>query len=403
MGSQRRWPCAETWSRAASTRKNRGAGEARKRKRSLGGVVGVGWSLPRPVPDAWTWCGFAGGRAWISSDTRITSTQTAAPRQCHAGDKPKHIHCVRWWLSRKTSARTRRPREDGLAVRQVCQQAGAARGPDPRTGRGHVSAPPIRPSARSLLRPLFSRLPRSDMCARQSIVATITTPPPAQRPWSVAHDDALRKEVAKFAYDPTRIPWALVATRLNFGHNSGSCAKRWEELRDAHLHVDRGRPIQVLRLWWRRRADRASIPRSVQQGDQSVRPSFLWWWLGWGRVLGEFGRLRFAAATPSTRRRPASGGGSRDPVGRSRGTRAASLNLDLPLSGAFLVPVCTELCARTGDRGPTGRTAIQRVNKWVSNLHVKGARCRGSGRARRPRKGARWHTLSEVNEHRFEQ
>ena len=51
-------------------------------------------------------------------------------------------------------------------------------------------------------------------------------------PWTDEHDAALRKAVLRYDYDPSRPkPWTVIATRLNFGHNSGSCAKRWDEIR----------------------------------------------------------------------------------------------------------------------------------------------------------------------------
>ena len=52
-------------------------------------------------------------------------------------------------------------------------------------------------------------------------------------PWTAADDNRLRKFVAPFVNDPNP-PWPLIASRCNFGHNSGSCAKRYAELTSKH-------------------------------------------------------------------------------------------------------------------------------------------------------------------------
>ena len=48
-------------------------------------------------------------------------------------------------------------------------------------------------------------------------------------PWSDSDDLRLRKFMAPFVNDEFP-PWPLIATRCNFGHNSGSCEKRWKEI-----------------------------------------------------------------------------------------------------------------------------------------------------------------------------
>ena len=48
-------------------------------------------------------------------------------------------------------------------------------------------------------------------------------------PWTDSDDVRLRKFMAPFVHDE-HPPWPLISTRCNFGHNSGSCEKRWAEI-----------------------------------------------------------------------------------------------------------------------------------------------------------------------------
>ena len=50
-----------------------------------------------------------------------------------------------------------------------------------------------------------------------------------RRPWTTADDKLLRMLVAKHS---TRndVPWGTISLKGNFGHNSGSCKKRYEQL-----------------------------------------------------------------------------------------------------------------------------------------------------------------------------
>ena len=54
-------------------------------------------------------------------------------------------------------------------------------------------------------------------------------PPEDERPWTTADDKLLRMLVAKHS---TRndVPWGTISLKGNFGHNSGSCKKRYEQL-----------------------------------------------------------------------------------------------------------------------------------------------------------------------------
>ena len=53
--------------------------------------------------------------------------------------------------------------------------------------------------------------------------------PSRSGPWTDADDVRLRKFMAPFVHDE-HPPWPLISTRCNFGHNSGSCEKRWAEI-----------------------------------------------------------------------------------------------------------------------------------------------------------------------------
>ena len=62
-------------------------------------------------------------------------------------------------------------------------------------------------------------------------------------PWSAADDNRLRKFAAPFANVPNP-PWPVIAMRCNFGHNSGSCAKRWLELTRTESKWEAGRRFE---------------------------------------------------------------------------------------------------------------------------------------------------------------
>lgn len=56
--------------------------------------------------------------------------------------------------------------------------------------------------------------------------------PEDKGPWTPAHDEKLRQALAIYVQmkNEEAIPWPLIATKANFGHNSGSCKKRWNEV-----------------------------------------------------------------------------------------------------------------------------------------------------------------------------
>ena len=52
-------------------------------------------------------------------------------------------------------------------------------------------------------------------------------------PWTKADDVRLKKELAGFKTVPDKQkPWPLIATKCDFGHNSGSCRDRWVFLQE---------------------------------------------------------------------------------------------------------------------------------------------------------------------------
>ena len=50
-----------------------------------------------------------------------------------------------------------------------------------------------------------------------------------RRPWTAADDQKLRVLVEKYTVG-NETPWQQIALKGNFGHNSGSCQKRFAEL-----------------------------------------------------------------------------------------------------------------------------------------------------------------------------
>jgi hypothetical protein len=47
-------------------------------------------------------------------------------------------------------------------------------------------------------------------------------------PWTKEDDATLKKVVRDYLIDDDETkPWPVIATKCNFGHNSGSCKKRW--------------------------------------------------------------------------------------------------------------------------------------------------------------------------------
>jgi len=54
--------------------------------------------------------------------------------------------------------------------------------------------------------------------------------PEDKKPWDAKDDNVLRNLVVKYRVGSDEPPWQIIAMKANFGHNSGSCKKRWEEL-----------------------------------------------------------------------------------------------------------------------------------------------------------------------------
>lgn len=55
--------------------------------------------------------------------------------------------------------------------------------------------------------------------------------PGGRHPWTADEEKKLRALVVKFQIGNTPIPWQRIALHANFGHNSGSCQKRFGELK----------------------------------------------------------------------------------------------------------------------------------------------------------------------------
>ena len=56
---------------------------------------------------------------------------------------------------------------------------------------------------------------------------TARTPEDAA-PWTKADDQLLKKVIKDYLIMPDdEKPWPVIATKCNFGHNSGSCKARW--------------------------------------------------------------------------------------------------------------------------------------------------------------------------------
>ena len=70
-------------------------------------------------------------------------------------------------------------------------------------------------------------LPDFDMADPAPKIATARAPEDTAK-WTKEDDLALKKALVPFMLSPDdEKPWPLIATKCNFGHNSGSCKARW--------------------------------------------------------------------------------------------------------------------------------------------------------------------------------
>ena len=73
-------------------------------------------------------------------------------------------------------------------------------------------------------------------------------------PWTAAHDQKLRVLVEKYKVGG-QVNWQTVALKANFGHNSGSCQKRFDQLpklkwQDANVFIfESGAVIAKKKEW----------------------------------------------------------------------------------------------------------------------------------------------------------
>lgn len=54
--------------------------------------------------------------------------------------------------------------------------------------------------------------------------------PEDKKSWDAKDDNVLRNLVVKYRVGTEEPPWQIIAMKANFGHNSGSCKKRFAEL-----------------------------------------------------------------------------------------------------------------------------------------------------------------------------
>lgn len=74
-------------------------------------------------------------------------------------------------------------------------------------------------------------LPNFDMAAPAQQIA-YAGEPEDQAPWTKADDLALKKCLNDYSvHTDDEKPWPVIATKCNFGHNSGSCKARWAILK----------------------------------------------------------------------------------------------------------------------------------------------------------------------------
>ena len=73
-------------------------------------------------------------------------------------------------------------------------------------------------------------LPSFDMAQAGPRVAYAGTPED-DKPWTKDDDLLLKKALAEYVVmSDDEKPWPVIATKCNFGHNSGSCKARWKVL-----------------------------------------------------------------------------------------------------------------------------------------------------------------------------
>ena len=69
--------------------------------------------------------------------------------------------------------------------------------------------------------------------AKPAPTTQIARAPEDDRPWTKADDDKLKRALGERQFEAMsdeQKPWTVIATRCNFGHNSGSCKARWAVL-----------------------------------------------------------------------------------------------------------------------------------------------------------------------------
>ena len=67
--------------------------------------------------------------------------------------------------------------------------------------------------------------------AKPAPTTQIARAPEDDRPWTKADDDKLTRALGERQFEAMsdeQKPWTVIATRCNFGHNSGSCKARWQ-------------------------------------------------------------------------------------------------------------------------------------------------------------------------------
>lgn len=87
-------------------------------------------------------------------------------------------------------------------------------------------------------------LPDFDMAEPAKKVAYAGTPEDAAA-WTKEDDLKLKKALAEYAVLPDdEKPWPVIATKCNFGHNSGSCKARWKILQTQVGKYDKVKSVQ---------------------------------------------------------------------------------------------------------------------------------------------------------------